>query len=111
MSKWFYYNESGEKIEVTGGQLKGLAKAGMITPETIVETEEGKTAPARRVKGLTFVATAPPIEEETYGLAQPKPPVASSPAAEPNPFSAAPSVEPNPFVGLPSALDNPFAID
>ena len=54
MSKWFYYNESGEKIEVTGGQLKGLAKTGMITPDTIVETEEGKTAPARRVKGLTF---------------------------------------------------------
>ena len=34
MSKWFYYNESGEKIEVTGGQLKGLAKTGMITPDT-----------------------------------------------------------------------------
>jgi hypothetical protein len=48
MAKWFYYNESNEKIEVTGGQLKGLAKAGMITPDTIVETEEGKTAPVRR---------------------------------------------------------------
>jgi len=54
MAKWFYYNESGEKIEVTGGQLKGLAKAGMITPETIIENEEGKKAPARKVKGLTF---------------------------------------------------------
>ena len=48
MAKWFYYNESGEKIEVTGGQLKGLAKAGMITPDTIVETEEGN--PHRRGK-------------------------------------------------------------
>jgi len=54
MAKWFYYNESGEKIEVTGGQLKGLAKAGMITPDTVIETEEGKSAPARKVKGLTF---------------------------------------------------------
>ena len=58
MAKWFYYNESGEKIEVTGGQLKGLAKAGMITPDTIVETEDGKSSPARRVKGLTFPGMA-----------------------------------------------------
>ena len=58
MAKWFYYNESGEKIEVTGGQLKGLAKAGMITPDTLVETEEGKTAPARKIKGLSFTEAA-----------------------------------------------------
>jgi len=58
MAKWFYYNENGDKIEVTGGQLKGLAKAGVITPETMIETEEGKTAPARRVKGLTFAEAA-----------------------------------------------------
>ena len=57
MAKWFYYNESGDKIEVTGGQLKGLAKAGMITPGTMVETEDSKTAPARKVKGLTFGET------------------------------------------------------
>jgi len=54
MAKWFYYKESGEKVEVTDGQLKGLAKAGMITPNTVVEIEEGKSAPARKVKGLTF---------------------------------------------------------
>jgi len=54
MAKWFYYNENGDKIEVTGGQLKGLAKAGMITPGTLVETEDGKKAPAKKVKGLTF---------------------------------------------------------
>jgi hypothetical protein len=82
MSTWYYYNEQGEKIEVTGGQLKGLAKAGLITPETVVETEDGKTAPARKVKGLTFATVAPPIETESYGLAQPKPP------SEPSPFTA-----------------------
>jgi hypothetical protein len=59
MAKWFYYNESGEKIEVTVGQLKGLAKAGTITPGTIIETEEGKSSPARNVKGLTFTETSP----------------------------------------------------
>jgi len=54
MATWHYYNEKGEKITVTGGQIKGLAKAGLITPDTIVETEEGKSAPARKVQGLTF---------------------------------------------------------
>ena len=57
-SKWFYYNENGDKIEVTGSQLKGLAKAGMITPGTLVETEDGKKALAKTVKGLTFIAAA-----------------------------------------------------
>jgi len=60
MSIWFYYNENGDKVQVTGGQLKGLAKAGLITPETIVETEGGKQAPARKVKGLNFVEVTQP---------------------------------------------------
>jgi len=57
MAKWFYHNESGEKIEVTGAQLMELAQAGTITPDTIVETGEGKTAPARNVKNLVFSET------------------------------------------------------
>ena len=60
MANWFYYNENGEKIEVIGGQLKDLAKQGVITPGTMIETEDGKTAPARRVKGLTFADTKQP---------------------------------------------------
>jgi len=79
MANWFYYNENGEKIQVTGDQLKGLAKAGLITPETIVETEEGKTARAGKVKGLTFPDTlsidedniATPITEETCNVVPP----------------------------------------
>jgi len=70
MATWYYYNESGEKIEVTGGQLKGLAKAGMITPETMVETEDGKTVPARKIKGLTFIETP---QSETPPSAEPVP--------------------------------------
>ena len=104
MAKWFYYNENGDKIEVTGGQLKGLAKAGRITPETIVETEEGKTAPARKVKGLTFgepaqsESTTPesitlPFDEVSFGspphadnLSYPLPPTPSTmPQPEPQP--------------------------
>ena len=98
MSKWFYYNESGEKIETTAGRLKGLAKTGQITPDTIIESEGGKTAPARKVKGLTFIAATPP---ETI---QPK----QSPPAEPSPFTAVPPTAPNPFVAATFPPENPF---
>ena len=69
MPNWFYYDNGGQKQgPVTGGQLKGLAKAGQITPETIVETEEGKTAPAGKVQGLTFAETAKPEELDTFAF-------------------------------------------
>jgi len=94
MSNWYYYDSNGQKQGlVTGGQLKWLAKNGKITPETMVETEDGKTAPARKVKGLTFTTTA-----------QPETP----PSGEPNPFSAPPPLD-NPFTGVPPVSDNPFA--
>ena len=57
MVNYFYTNENGNKISVSGGQLKLLAKNGIITPFTIIENEEGKKAPARRVKGLAFDET------------------------------------------------------
>jgi general secretion pathway protein G len=102
MAIWHYYNEKKKKITVTGGQLKGLAKAGLITPETMVETENGKSARAGKVKGLTFVAPAPPDEVEPYGLAQPKPP------SEPSPFTATiPEVRDMPET-TPQEIDNPF---
>jgi len=84
MTKWFYYNENGEKIEVTGGQLKGLAKAGRITPNTVVETAEGKTAPARKVNGLVFAAL--PVQQPAVTPIQPT--VQSQPIA-PAPLAAA----------------------
>ena len=65
MSTWFYYDNEGHKQgPITGGQLKGLAKAGQITPGTMLETEDGKATPARKVQGLTFV-TIPPTTTET----------------------------------------------
>ena len=89
MSTWYYYDSNGQKQgPYNGGQLKWLAKNGKIMRDTIVETEEGKTAPARRVKGLTFIEAA-----------QPK----TSPPAEANPFASD-----NPFVDAPPVADNPF---
>jgi len=102
MANWFYYNERGEKVAVSGGRLKGLAKAGLITPETIVETEDGKTAPARKVKGLTFVTSTPPIESEIYGVSQPKPP------PEPSPFTSSPPESTRTPIAAPAAMSNPF---
>ena len=128
MATWYYYNEKGDKIAVSGGQLKGLAKAGLITPETLVETEEGKTAPARKVRGLTFAAPEPAqsVESAIYGMAVPPPKpspftapmpetirtsVADSAATE-NPFTAPKPVAANPFtVTLPAtamSANSPF---
>ena len=87
MANWHYYNEQGEKITVTGRELKELAKAGLITPGTLVETEDGKKAPAKKVKGLTF-AEATSSEQK---------PEVTTP--EPDPFTSAPPKEANPFTG------------
>ena len=87
MANWFYYNENGEKVAVTGGQLKGLAKAGVITPDTVVETEEGKTAPARKVKGLTF---GEPTQPEMVTSESTTPATVST--DESNPFNISASI-------------------
>ena len=114
MATWFYTNEKGERIAVTGGQLKGFAKAGLITPETIVETEDGKKARAGKVKGLTFpelsVETSllsddeknvvPVVTEETYGVKLPPPP--------PSPFTAPMPEAVNTSVADSSRTENPF---
>jgi|GEM_PF-2238519 len=61
MSTWFYYDNSGQKQgPITDGQLKELAMRGTITAQTVIETESGKSAPAGKIKGLTFRGTTPP---------------------------------------------------
>ena len=77
MSTWYYYDNNGQKQgPVTGGQLKGLARAGRITPETVVENEEGKSVPARKIQGLTFAEAMqseikPSAEPNTYATTPP----------------------------------------
>jgi hypothetical protein len=55
-ANWHYYNESGEKITVTARELKQIALQGTVTPETFVETHDGRTGLAKHVNGLTFPA-------------------------------------------------------
>ena len=92
MANWYYFDNNGQKQgPYSGGQLKWLAKNGKITPETIVETEDGKTAPARKVKGLTFIAPTPPTETEINGIAQPQAEPKPSPRYAPSPFTLPPT--------------------
>lgn len=84
MTNWYYYDSKGRKVgPATGEQLKAFAKNGKISPDTMVETEDGKTAPAGNVKGLTFaVATSiEPVRPEI------NPRTASAPVTK-NPVTA-----------------------
>jgi len=71
MAVWYYYNEQGDKVTVTGKELKELARSGKITPGTMVETEDGKIAPAKKVQGLKFADKVQP-EDTLHALRQEK---------------------------------------
>ena len=70
MTTWFYYDKDGQKQgPISGGKLKGLAKVGLISPETLVEAESGKTVPAQKIQGLKFQdASAAPSEGMDSGI-------------------------------------------
>ena len=105
MANWHYYNEDREKVgPIISKQLKKLAKHGIVLPETVIETDDGRIGLARDVQGLVFgdsmpmkatlrphneVGVVPPDTGEIYGLAmspEPLPP-------EPSPLE--PSDEPS----------------
>ena len=65
MTSWYYYNENGEKIEVSGKELKELAGQGAITPETVVETHDGRTGLAKNMKGLILSGVMQTSEADT----------------------------------------------
>ena len=55
MAIYFYYNEKGEKKGAfSGKEIKALAKAGLINPQTIIETEEGKQFYSHGIGGVEF---------------------------------------------------------
>jgi uncharacterized membrane protein len=108
MSNWHYYSESGEKIGVTGKELRGLARTGRVTPDTFVEDPNGRTGLATNVKGLMFGET---VQSETYDVKLPEPEPLSSivaPPAEANPFTDPIPVEPNPFTATYSLVAPPL---
>ena len=55
MADWYFYDANGYKIgPIKGRELKQSAQQGLITPETVVEDENGRTVLAKQVTGLTF---------------------------------------------------------
>ncbi|MDR0329020.1 MAG: M48 family metalloprotease [Planctomycetaceae bacterium] len=92
---WYYYNESGAKIgPVKGSVLKHLVQQGVITSETIVENEGGKSVPAKKLEGVTFPEPVFPNEMSAVSSAANNPFVnislekPSQPA--PSPFTTTP---------------------
>lgn len=58
MAKWFYFDKSGSKIgPVESEGMRKLAESGLITPETVIETESGRQSTAGKIQGLVFSAT------------------------------------------------------
>jgi hypothetical protein len=56
MTIWYYYNESGERVQVgSNAELKKLAETGKIQENTIITHESGKSVSARKIKGLDFL--------------------------------------------------------
>lgn len=52
---YFYYNDKGEKRGgFSGREIKALAKSGLIKPETVIETEDGKQYKAIGIGGVEF---------------------------------------------------------
>ncbi len=100
MANWFYYDANGEKIAVTGNQLQALAQQGTITPETVIETEDGRRGAAGKL-GLAFPKPKPPQyqpEEPTYGVKDDFDFPAPQPVYPPNTAPVAPyTPQPQPF--------------
>ncbi|MDR2438437.1 MAG: hypothetical protein LBE12_03565 [Planctomycetaceae bacterium] len=55
MATWYYYDYLGVRQTVlSDAELHNIVEHGMITTETIIETENGRTVPASRINGLNF---------------------------------------------------------
>jgi len=93
---WFYYAADNQRIgPITASVLKQFAKAGVITPDTIIENIGGRREKAGNVRGLTFSTVAlstTPI---------PGPVAVSEPVPVPTPQTS-PLPTPIPFVGIES---------
>ena len=111
MPNYFYTDANGQKQgPISGTTIREFAKTGQITPTTTIESEDGKTFPASKVKGLEFFVTAQPTLEttnEVYGTAPPPPP---SPIAAPTPFVSVPRPIPVSNTGKNKSLPKPALI-
>jgi len=63
MPNWYYTDTTGQKRGlINNDQLKALVVRGIITPDTLLETDTGKKGKAGQIKGL-FPAVSPPVTQ------------------------------------------------
>ncbi|MDR3111001.1 MAG: GYF domain-containing protein [Planctomycetaceae bacterium] len=56
MTNWYYYNTNDEKVgPITQRELRDLSAKGVVTRQTLLETEDGRKSPAEQVRGLIFL--------------------------------------------------------
>ena len=82
-NKWYYCDEDGNKQgPFTSAELKQLARVGAVWPSTQIETGDGRTSVASKIKGL--FPEPPPILATTDNMpvpvAVPLPPSTETPA-------------------------------
>ena len=84
MANWYYRNKNNEKVgPISTNALKALAAQGLITPETVIENSNGRSAKAGRVNGLTFpVLQEPPSTPEVASMDDIEPASISPPPVE-----------------------------
>jgi hypothetical protein len=62
MTNWFYYDTQGNKIgPIPSVALQALAQQRIVTPDTVVETDEGKRGQAGQIKNFQFPETDSPV--------------------------------------------------
>jgi len=124
MANWHYYNKNGEKVgPVTPTALKLLAQQGVISRETVLENQNGRTAVAGDVNGLTFptqldatpkTTVTPPSSDDVYGLSSQESRITpyTKPELLPPPFPVAvnPFTIEVPVAGKPDTI-NPFSVE
>ena len=80
-----YYTKDGVRIGPVGArQLKKLARAGEISPNTPVEVK-GRRVKAKRIKGIVFGAASKAAPPKAAPAAPAAPPTDLPPVAEPEP--------------------------
>jgi hypothetical protein len=62
MPNFYYTDENGQRGLINEQQLKALAVQGVITPDTLLETDNGHKGKAGQIKGL-FAAAPPPVTQ------------------------------------------------
>lgn len=109
MSNWYYFNEKDEKVgPVSSTVLKELARQGLITKETKIVNNNGRSAVAGQVNGLTFVEAKKSGQPQPFESAGFDFPALVSEGNTPNDFDPFANTAPH-QVPIPFATSKPLS--